>query len=82
MSFEEKSEDDKKILYCVIDAAGIRTEFRPRWSELLNGVNQMVFTEYKNAKKSEKDNVLDILESLRKITSRAERYCKELGYDV
>lgn len=52
------------------------------WSELLDGVNRMVFTKYMNAKERKRDNMLDILKSLRKITRPAETYCQKLGYEV
>jgi len=82
LTFEEREENGRNILYCIMTGAAIRTEFRPKWYELLNGVNRMVFTEYKNAKTRKKDRMEDILKSLRKITKRAESHCKELGYDI
>jgi hypothetical protein len=80
--FKVKTENEKKILYCILKGAGIEIKFRPKWLELLNGVNRMVFTEFENAKKGNKDTMVDILKSLEKIRRRAAKHCHELGYDV
>jgi hypothetical protein len=82
LSFAEENEGGRKILYCTMEAAGIETKFRPRWDELLNGINRMVFTEFKNAKKRRNNHMLEILKSLRKITKRAEYRCQKLGYNT
>jgi len=82
LTFEEKKENGRNILYCTMKGAEITIQFRPKWFELLNGVNRMVFTEYKNAKVRKRDRMMDILKSLQKITNRAESHCRKLGYDV
>ena len=82
LTFEEKKENGRNILYCTMKGAEITIQFRPKWFELLNGVNRMVFTEYENAKTRKRNRMVDILKNLRKITNRAERRCRELGYDV
>jgi len=82
LTFEERKESGRSILYCIMSGAEIKVEFRPKWYELLNGVNRMVFTEYKNAKIRKKDRMQDILKSLRKITRHAEHHCQLLGYHV
>jgi hypothetical protein len=80
--FEEKKENGRNILYCTMKGAEITIQFRPKWFELLNGVNRMVFTEYENAKTRKRDRMMDILKNLQKITNRAEKNCRKLGYDV
>lgn len=82
LTFEEKRKNERSILYCKMIGAGISIEFRPKWFEILNGANRMVFTEYKNAKIRNKDIMLNILKDLRKITKRAENHCLKLGYKV
>jgi len=54
LRFDERSEDKRAILYCILEAKGIKIEFRPTWRELLNGANRIVHTEHKNAKKQKK----------------------------
>jgi hypothetical protein len=83
LKFEEKKENGEDILYCKMTGAGINIEFKPRWLELLNGVNRMVLTEYKNAKRTRNTkDMIDIFQNLRKITKKAEIRCRLLGYKV
>ena len=82
LTFDEEKENGRKVLYCTMKGAGITIQFRPKWFELLNGVNRMVFTEYKNAKTTEENRMIDILKALQKITTRAQIHCRKLGYDV
>jgi hypothetical protein len=76
--FEERHENNRNMLYCILEGAGIKIEFRPKWNELLNGVNRMVFTEYKNARKGRKNKMQHILNALQKISRRAERLYMEV----
>lgn len=83
LTFVERKENGRTVLCCKMTGAKIYIEFRPRWLELLDGVNRMVFTEYKNAKKAENaEDMLEILQSLRKITKRAEIHYQALGCEV
>jgi hypothetical protein len=77
LRFEERSENNRAILYCIVEAKGIKIEFRPTWHELLNGVNQMVHTEHKNEGKQKKNLMNEIAESLRKITTKAGFYASK-----
>lgn len=76
--FEERREDNTSVLCCILEGGGLRIEFRPKWNELLNGVNQMVFIEYKNALKRKKNMMSDIMNALQKISRRSERLYKQI----
>jgi hypothetical protein len=76
--YKEKREKNRVKLYCCLESAGIKIEFMPKWNEILNGVNRMIFTEYENAKNGRRNMMPDILISLQKIVRRAERFCKEI----
>jgi hypothetical protein len=86
LTYEERKEEGGNMLYCVMSGmmsgVDINVEFRPKWYEILNGTNRMVFTEYENARTREKNRMMIILKDLRKITNRAEDRCRKLGYDV
>jgi hypothetical protein len=75
LRFEERKEDGRSVLYCVIEAAGITTEFRPYWNEVLNGVNQLVGVEFSNEKETGKGQMTTVYDSISKIAERAKRYC-------